>query len=67
MEKETVICKDAHGFITSRAISALNAECLMVLEEGIASVEDIDKAMKLGFNHPIGPFQLMDMVGVDIL
>jgi 3-hydroxybutyryl-CoA dehydrogenase len=65
--KETVVCKDAHGFITSRAISALIAECLRILDEGIASIEDIDKAMRLGFNHPIGPFQLMDMSGVDVV
>ena len=65
--KETVICKDAQGFITSRAISALVAECMRIHEEGIASVEDIDKAMKLGFNHPMGPFQLMDMSGLDVV
>lgn len=65
--KETVICKDAQGFITSRAISALVAECMRIYEEGIASIEDIDKAMKLGFNHPIGPFQLMDMSGLDVV
>jgi len=65
--KETVVCKDSQGFITTRAISALNAECLRILEEGIASIEDIDKAMRLGFNHPMGPFQLMDMSGVDIV
>ena len=65
--KETVICKDAQGFITSRAISAMIAECLRIYQEGIASVEDIDKAMRLGFNHPIGPFQLTDMSGVDVV
>ena len=65
--KETVICKDAQGFITSRAISALVAECMRIYEEGIASIEDIDKAMKLGFNHPMGPFQLMDMSGLDVV
>jgi 3-hydroxybutyryl-CoA dehydrogenase len=65
--KETVVCKDVQGFITSRAISALVAECLRVYEEGIASIEDIDKAMRLGFNHPIGPFQLMDMSGLDVV
>ena len=65
--KETVICKDAQGFITSRAISALVAECLKIHEDGIASIEDIDKAMRLGFNHPLGPFQMMDMVGVDVV
>jgi 3-hydroxybutyryl-CoA dehydrogenase len=65
--KETVVCKDSQGFITSRAISALNAECQRMLEDGVATVEDIDKAMRLGFNHPIGPFQLMDMAGVDVV
>jgi 3-hydroxybutyryl-CoA dehydrogenase len=65
--KETVVCKDAQGFITSRAISALIAECLRIHDEGIASIEDIDKAMRLGFNHPIGPFQLIDMSGVDVV
>jgi 3-hydroxybutyryl-CoA dehydrogenase len=65
--KETVVCKDAQGFITSRAISALIVECLRIYEEGIASIEDIDRAMRLGFNHPVGPFQLVDMSGVDIV
>lgn len=65
--KETVVCKDAQGFITSRAISALIAECIRIYEEGIASIEDIDKAMRLGFNHPIGPFQLIDMSGLDVV
>jgi 3-hydroxybutyryl-CoA dehydrogenase len=65
--KETVVCKDVQGFITSRAISALVAECMRLYEEGIASIEDIDKAMRLGFNHPIGPFQLMDMSGLDVV
>ncbi len=65
--KETVVCKDVPGFITSRAISALVAECMRIYEEGIASIEDIDKAMRFGFNHPIGPFQLMDMSGIDVV
>lgn len=65
--KETVVCKDVQGFITSRAISALVSECMRIYEEGIASIEDIDKAMRFGFNHPIGPFQLMDMSGLDVV
>lgn len=65
--KETVTCKDKQGFITSRAISAMIAECLRIYEDGIASIEDIDKAMRLGFNHPIGPFQLADMSGLDVV
>lgn len=64
--KETVVCrKDTVGFITSRAISALRMECLRIYEEGIASMEDIDKAMRLGFNHPMGPFELNDFNGLD--
>jgi 3-hydroxybutyryl-CoA dehydrogenase len=65
--KETVVCKDCAGFITSRAISALISECMRIYEDGIASFEDIDKAMRLGFNHPMGPFQLADMSGVDVV
>ena len=65
--KGTVVCKDDQGFITSRPISALIAECMRIYEEGIASIEDIDKAMRLGFNHPISPFQLFDMSGLDIV
>lgn len=65
--KETVVCKDVQGFISSRAISAMIAECLRIHEEGVASIEDIDKAMRLGFNHPIGPFQLADMSGLDVV
>jgi len=67
IRKETVICKDVPGFITSRAISALITECMRLYDEGVASFEDIDKAMRLGFNHPIGPFQLTDMSGVDVV
>ncbi len=63
--KETVVCKDAYGFITSRALSAFVAECLRIYEEGVASIEDIDRAVTLGFNHPVGPFRLMDMSGLD--
>lgn len=65
--KETVVCKDAPGFITSRAIIALASECFRIYDEGVASFEDIDKAMRLAFNHPIGPFQMADMSGLDIL
>ncbi|MBI5440003.1 MAG: 3-hydroxyacyl-CoA dehydrogenase family protein [Deltaproteobacteria bacterium] len=65
--KETVVCRDSQGFITSRAISALLVECLRIHAEGVASIEDIDKAMRLGFNHPMGPFQLVDMSGLDVV
>lgn len=64
--KETVTCKDAQGFITTRAIAAFRLECYRIYEEGIATKEDIDKAMRLGFNHPMGPFELADFNGLDI-
>ncbi|MGV1047016.1 MAG: 3-hydroxyacyl-CoA dehydrogenase family protein [Solirubrobacterales bacterium] len=64
--KETVLCrKDTPGFITTRAYVTLRLECIRILEEGIASAEDIDKAMKLGFNLPMGPLELGDFNGLD--
>ncbi len=65
--KETVVCKDSQGFITSRCYSALVAEALRIQDEGVASCEDIDKAMRLGFNFPMGPFEVVDMSGVDVV
>jgi 3-hydroxybutyryl-CoA dehydrogenase len=67
MGKETVVCKDAQGFITSRALCALLTECYRIYEEGLASAEDIDKAIRLGLNHPMGPLELSDYVGMDVL
>jgi 3-hydroxybutyryl-CoA dehydrogenase len=65
--KETVFCrKDTPGFITTRAYVTLRLECIRILEEGIASAEDIDKAMKLGFNLPMGPLELGDFNGLDV-
>lgn len=65
--KETVVCRDSPGFITSRAAGALLSECLRMLEEGVATPADIDKAMRLGFNHPMGPFEMADMGGLDVV
>jgi 3-hydroxybutyryl-CoA dehydrogenase len=56
---------DAPGFVTSRLNAALAAEAARILEEGVASAEDIDKAMVLGFHHPMGPFRLGDFNGLD--
>ena len=67
MGKETVLVKDAQGFITSRVLAAHMMECMRVLEEGVASAEDIDKAVRLGLNYPMGPFELADYVGLDTL
>ena len=64
--RETVVCrKDVPGFITTRCAVILRLECLRMLEEGVASAEDIDKALRLGFNHPMGPLELGDLVGMD--
>jgi len=64
--KETVVCrKDRQGFITTRMLAAQRAEAYRILEEGIATKEDIDKAMRFAFNHPMGPFELADMAGLD--
>lgn len=67
MGKETVVCKDAQGFITSRALCALLTECYRIYEEGLASAEDIDLAIRLGLNHPMGPLELSDYLGLDVL
>ena len=64
--REVVVCqKDSPGFITSRAYAILRLECVRMLEEGVASAEDIDKALRLGFNFPMGPLELGDMNGLD--
>lgn len=64
--KETVVCrKDSPGFITTRAYAVLRLECLRMLEEGVATVEDIDRALRLGFNFPMGPLELADFNGLD--
>ncbi|WP_191562431.1 3-hydroxyacyl-CoA dehydrogenase family protein [Metabacillus idriensis] len=65
--KETVLVKDAQGFVTTRALSAHMLECIRIYEEGIASAKDIDKAVKLGLNYPMGPLELADLVGLDTM
>jgi 3-hydroxybutyryl-CoA dehydrogenase len=65
MRKEVVVIKEAPGFITSRINAMIGNEAFYILQEGIASAEDIDKALKLGLNHPMGPFELVDLVGLD--
>lgn len=64
--KEIVVCKDSTGFISTRVLLALRLECYWLLEEGIASMEDIDKTLKLAFGHPMGQFELADFSGLDI-
>ena len=66
MNKEAITVKDAPGFATSRLGVALGLEAMRMLEQEVASAEDIDKAMVLGYNHPMGPLRLTDLVGLDI-
>ncbi|MGF6888894.1 3-hydroxybutyryl-CoA dehydrogenase [Nocardia sp. GAS34] len=64
--KETVICrKDSPGFLTSRIAAIVRLECLRMLEEGVGTAEDIDRALRLGLNFPIGPLELGDRNGHD--
>jgi 3-hydroxybutyryl-CoA dehydrogenase len=66
MGKEVVVVRESPGFITSRVNALIGNEAFSMLEAGIASAEDIDKALKLGLNHPMGPFELVDLVGLDV-
>jgi 3-hydroxybutyryl-CoA dehydrogenase len=66
MHKETVVVHEAPGFITSRINALIGNEAFAMLEAGIASAGDIDKAIKLGLNHPMGPFEMVDLVGLDV-
>ncbi len=65
MGKETVLVRESPGFITSRVNATIGNEAFYMLQEGVASARDIDKALKLGLNHPMGPFELVDLVGLD--
>jgi len=65
MGKDTVVVRDSAGFITSRVNAMIGNEAFFMLQEGVASARDIDKALKLGLNHPMGPFELVDLVGLD--
>ena len=64
--KEGVLVKDVPGFLVNRLNYALRCEAYNLLKEGVATIEDIDKATKLGLRHPMGPFELADFVGLDI-
>jgi len=66
MGKEVVIVNEAPGFIATRINALIGNEAFNMLEAGVASPEDIDKALKLGLNHPMGPFELVDLVGLDV-
>lgn len=66
MRKDPIIVKDVPGFASSRLGIALGLEAMRMLEQGVASAKDIDKAMELGYNHPMGPLRLTDVVGLDV-
>ncbi len=65
MGKEVVEVNESPGFVTSRINAMIGNEAFYMLQEGVASARDIDKALKLGLNHPMGPFEMIDLVGLD--
>lgn len=65
--KTVVSVTDRQGFVTTRALAALLVESARILEEGVASLEDIDAAVRLGLNHPMGPLELADYIGLDTM
>jgi 3-hydroxybutyryl-CoA dehydrogenase len=66
MGKTAIVVNDFPGFATSRLGVAIGLEAMRMLEEGVASAADIDRAMELGYNHPMGPLRLTDLVGLDV-
>ena len=66
MRKDPIIVNDVPGFASSRLGVALGLEAMRMFEQGVASAKDIDKAMELGYNHPMGPLKLTDVVGLDV-
>src|SRR5918992_6035991 len=66
MKKEPIVVRDVPGFASSRLGVALGLEAMRMVEEGVAAAKDIDTAMELGYNHPMGPLRLTDLVGLDI-
>ena len=67
MGKTMILAKDKPGFIVNRALLPMLNEAVEILDEDIGTVEDVDNGMKLGCNHPMGPLELADMIGLDIL
>ncbi len=67
MGKWLILAKDKPGFIVNRALLPMLNEAVQILDEGVGTVEDVDNGMKLGCNHPMGPLELADMIGLDIL
>lgn len=66
MGKQVVVVKESPGFVTSRVNALIGNEAFRMLEQGVATAGDIDTALKLGLNHPMGPFEMVDLVGLDV-
>jgi 3-hydroxybutyryl-CoA dehydrogenase len=66
MGKTAIVVSDTPGFASSRLGIVLGLEAMRMLEQGVAAAEDIDRAMELGYNHPMGPLRLTDLVGLDV-
>ncbi len=66
LDKTPIVVADSPGFASSRLGLVLGLEAIRMLESGVASAEDIDKAMELGYRHPMGPLRLTDLVGLDV-
>ena len=67
MGKVTIVALDKPGFIVNRMIDPMLNEAICLVEEGVGTPEDIDKGMKFGCNHPMGPLELTDLIGLDVL
>jgi 3-hydroxybutyryl-CoA dehydrogenase len=66
LDRESVLINDSPGFATSRLGVLLGLEAMRMVEEGVGSPEDIDRALELGYRHPMGPLRLTDLVGLDV-
>ena len=66
MGKQVVMVNESPGFVTSRINALIGNEAFRMLEQGVSSAQDIDTALKLGLNHPMGPFEMVDLVGLDV-
>ena len=66
LDKDPVVTKDRPGFIVNRILVPMLNEAVFALDEQMGTAEDIDKAMKLGTNHPMGPLELIDLIGLDV-
>jgi 3-hydroxybutyryl-CoA dehydrogenase len=67
LDKEPVVVKDSPGFVANRIYMLTVNEAAKLLEEGAGRIEDMDKLMRLSFNWPMGPFELADLIGIDVI